>query len=77
MKIIINGISEIRSHLSAIEEAAREQASALQNVNGAIATIDESTRQNADMAEHTSTASAGMVQQANQLRVLLDGFQLG
>lgn len=77
MKIIINGISEIRSHLSAIEEAAREQASALQSVNGAIATIDESTRQNADMAEHTSTASAGMVQQANQLRVLLDGFQLG
>ncbi|WP_338333168.1 globin-coupled sensor protein [Acetobacter sp. LMG 32666] len=77
MKIIIAGIVEIRSHLKAIEEAAREQAAALQSVNGAVATIDEGTRQNAAMAERTSTASEGMVQEANQLRLLLDGFHLG
>lgn len=77
MKIIIAGIFEIRSHLKAIEEAAREQAAALQSVNGAVATIDEGTRQNAAMAERTSTASEGMVQEASQLRILLDGFHLG
>lgn len=77
MKIIIAGIVEIRAHLKAIEEAAREQAAALQSVNGAVATIDEGTRQNAAMAERTSAASEGMVQEAGQLRVLLDGFHLG
>lgn len=77
MKIIIAGISEIRSHLGAIEEAAREQAAALQSVNGAVASMDEGTRQNAAMAERTSTASAGMVHEVSQLRVLLDGFYLG
>lgn len=77
MKVIIAGISEIRSHLKAIEEAAREQAAALQSVNGAVATIDEGTRQNAVMAERTSAASAGMVQEVSQLRELLDGFHLG
>ena len=77
MKVIIAGIVEIRSHLKAIEEAAREQATALQSINVAVATIDEGTRQNAAMAERTSTASAGMVSEVCQLRVLLEGFHLG
>ncbi|MFH7811791.1 MULTISPECIES: protoglobin domain-containing protein [Acetobacter] len=76
MKFIISGIFEIRSRLKAIEDAAREQAAALQSVNGAVATIDEGTRQNAAMAERTSTASEGMVQETSQLRLLLDGFHL-
>jgi methyl-accepting chemotaxis protein len=73
---IITGIAHISRHLKAIDEAAREEAGALQDVNGAVATIDQGTRQNAQMAEQTYTASSGMVHKAGQLRDLLNGFHL-
>lgn len=74
---IIAGVNEIGSHLKDIAVAAREQAAALQDINGAVATIDQGTRQNAAMAEQTSAASSAMAEQAAGLKVQLSGFRLG
>ncbi|NHO42746.1 hypothetical protein GOB83_11245, partial [Acetobacter fabarum] len=63
-------------HLKGIAEAASEQATALQEVNNAVSTIDQGTRQNAAMVEETSAASSGMAQQARQLKGLLNEFTL-
>lgn len=73
---IITGIAHVSRHLKAIDEAAREEAGALRDVNGAVVTIDQGTRQNAQMAEQTYTASSGMVRKAGQLRDVLNGFRL-
>ena len=73
---IVAGVSEIGSHLNAIDNAAQEQAAALRDVNGAVATIDQTARQNAAMVRQTSAASADMAQQASRLRSLVDAFHL-
>lgn len=73
---IISSVADIGDHLKAIAEAASEQATALQEVNNAVSTIDQGTRQNAAMVEQTSAASSGMAQQARQLKGLLNEFTL-
>mgnify|MGYP003365296833 CR=1 FL=1 len=73
---IIAGVNEIGSHLKDIAVAAREQASALRDINGAVATIDQGTRQNAAMAEQTSAASLAMAEQAAALKAQLSEFRL-
>lgn len=73
---IIGSVSEISDHLKAIATATKEQASALQDVNNAVASIDQGTRQNAAMVEQTSAASTNMAGQASQLRGFLSAFRL-
>ena len=73
---IIGSVSEISDHLKAIATATKEQASALQDVNNAVATIDQGTRQNAAMVEQPSAASTNMAGQASQLRGFLSAFRL-
>lgn len=73
---IISSVADIGDHLKAIAQAASEQATALQEVNNAVSTIDQGTRQNAAMVEKTSAASSDMAQQARQLKGLLNEFTL-
>lgn len=77
MRTIVESVTEIGAHLQAIANAAQEQAAALQDVNGAVATIDQGTRENAAMVDQTSTASVAMVHQTHELRALLETFALG
>ncbi|WP_275690680.1 globin-coupled sensor protein [Gluconacetobacter azotocaptans] len=76
MQTIITRVTKISDHLKAIADAAQEQARALHNINGAVATIDQGTRQNAAMVEQTSAASADLAGKAVHLRDILETFQL-
>ena len=57
LQTIVSDVKEINQHVSAIVDAAREQALGLQEVNTAVSTIDQGTQQNAAMVEQTSAAS--------------------
>ena len=76
LQTIVSDVKEINQHVSAIVDAAREQALGLQEVNTAVSTIDQGTQQNAAMVEQTSAASRNLAVEAERLKQLLAGFKL-
>ncbi|MDO1581067.1 methyl-accepting chemotaxis protein [Rhizobium oryzicola] len=69
-------ISEVSEHVEGIAGASRDQASALQEVNGAVSQMDQLTQQNAAMVEETSAATRQLADEADQLVGLLQRFRL-
>ena len=76
LQTIVSDVKEINQHVSAIVDAAREQALGLQEVNTAVSPIDQGTQQNAAMVEQTSAASRNLAVEAERLKQLLAGFKL-
>jgi methyl-accepting chemotaxis protein len=64
---IVAEVQEIDRHVNSIAEAAREQALALREVNGAVNSMDQSTQQNAAMVEEASAASQELASEAASL----------
>ena len=60
-----------------IAASAREQSTALVEVNTAINQMDQVTQQNAAMVEETTAASHALAQQADGLRAMIARFRLG
>ncbi|WP_232845662.1 methyl-accepting chemotaxis protein [Aurantimonas marina] len=77
LETIVSEVKEIDQHVTAIVEAAREQMVGLQEINKAVASIDQGTQQNASMVEESSAACHGLSQQAAALTELLGHFELG
>jgi methyl-accepting chemotaxis protein len=69
-------IAEINSHMDAIATSAREQLAGLNEVNGKMNLMDQSTQQNAAMVEQSSAASSHLVLIASGLRSSVAQFQL-
>jgi methyl-accepting chemotaxis protein len=67
-------IKEIDSSIAMIVSAAREQSSALGEVNDSIRKMDQNTQQNAAMVEETNAACQELQSQSNQLRAALSRF---
>ncbi|MEY9560106.1 hypothetical protein EPK84_01010 (plasmid) [Sinorhizobium fredii] len=63
LTVIVDEVKEIDRHIDAIVEAAREQATALQEINTAVNTMDQGTQQNATMGEESTAASHSLVQE--------------
>ncbi|GBR02677.1 methyl-accepting chemotaxis protein [Acetobacter oeni] len=76
LKTIIGDVGEINEHISAIVEAARDQASGLQDVNAAVAAIDHNTQQNTGVVEQTSAASRNLAEEVVELSAMLGTFRL-
>ncbi|GGD97910.1 methyl-accepting chemotaxis protein [Aureimonas endophytica] len=74
---IVEKVAEINSHVEAIVEAARMQASGLGEINVAVGTLDKGTQQNAAMVEESSAACNELFQEVSTLNALLAKFQLG
>ncbi|WP_046602021.1 methyl-accepting chemotaxis protein [Neorhizobium galegae] len=74
LKVIAEEVEEINRHVVAIVESSREQAVGLQEINQAVATIDQGTQQNAAMVEQSTAASHGLAQEAASLNRLLSNF---
>jgi methyl-accepting chemotaxis protein len=72
---IVNRVADIDGAVHDIAVSANEQASGLQEINGAVVQIDQATRQNAAMAERAVGASQALVQQAEELGRLLRRFR--
>jgi methyl-accepting chemotaxis protein len=72
---IAGQVHEINQDIRAIVEAAREQSTALGEINQAINTVDQGTQQNAAMVEEQTAASHGLAEEASALFGLIEQFR--
>ena len=77
LKSIGSFIVSINGHMDAIATSSREQSTGLVEVNTAVNQMDQTTQQNAAMVEESSAAAATLAKEANNLRQLIDQFNLG
>ncbi|AYG69731.1 MULTISPECIES: methyl-accepting chemotaxis protein [unclassified Rhizobium] len=73
---IVKEVEEIDSNVRAIVEAAREQATGLQEINTAVNSIDQGTQQNAAMVEESTAASHSLAKEVTALNDILGQFNL-
>jgi methyl-accepting chemotaxis protein len=69
-------IVEIAEHINTIASAAREQSTALQEINSAVNSMDAMTQRNAAMVEETHAATQQLAQEAGSLMDLVGQFRL-
>ena len=74
---IATQVQEIDTNVVAIVEAAREQSTALGEINQAVDTVDQSTQKNAAMVEEQTAASHSLAREAAALFQLLGQFKYG
>ena len=76
LETIIGTITDFSGLLTKIAASAREQATALSQVNSAVSQMDHATQQNAAMVEETTAASHNLAQEAGVLSQLVSGFEV-
>ncbi|MCW6511036.1 methyl-accepting chemotaxis protein [Lichenifustis flavocetrariae] len=69
----IGGLNAVVGEIAA---RSQEQSTALQQVNVAIAQMDQVTQQNAAMVEETTAASRGLAEETGELAKLIGGFKV-
>ena len=69
-------VMQINALMGGITASAREQATALAQINEAINQMDQMTQQNAAMAQQSTVASQGLNQEASELTQLVGRFQV-
>jgi methyl-accepting chemotaxis protein len=74
---IVGQVTEINEVVTSIAAGAKEQATALDEVNGAINQMDQVTQQNAAMVEESTAAGHALSQETAQLVGLVGQFQVG
>jgi methyl-accepting chemotaxis protein len=73
---IVGKVTEINEIVCQIAESAKEQAMAIETVNGAISDMDRATQQNAAMAEQSTAASHALSEEAQKLAALIEEFEV-
>ena len=73
---IFTQFSQVAQLVTEIAASAREQASALGQVNTAINQMDSTTQQNAAMVEESTAASHTLSRQARDLSQLISAFKV-
>jgi methyl-accepting chemotaxis protein len=74
---IVGRVGEINSVVADISAGATEQATALGEVNTAVNQMDQTTQQNAAMAEQATAAGQSMAAEAGKLTAAIGQFKLG
>ncbi|UDF30796.1 UNVERIFIED_ORG: methyl-accepting chemotaxis protein [Roseateles sp. XES5] len=69
-------IVTVSQHVDMMATASRDQAAALQEVNGSVNQMDQMTQQNASMVDLTTTASRKLAGDADTLMMLVEQFRL-
>ncbi len=69
-------IVTVSQHVDMMATASRDQAVALQEVNGSVNQMDQMTQQNASMVDLTTTASRKLAGDADTLMMLVEQFRL-
>jgi PAS domain S-box-containing protein len=72
---IAQGVQQVATLIGDIAVASTEQASALDEINTAVASMDEMTQKNAALVEETSAAAQAMAQQAHELSTMMAFFK--
>ena len=73
---IVGGVQQVATLISEMASASAEQASALDEINAAVAAMDEMTQKNAALVEETTAAAQSMSGQATDLRSLVSFFKI-
>ena len=71
---IVTSVNEVHGHMKAIADAAQEQATGLDEINTSITQIDETTQQNACMAEEATAATHILENEVQSLRTIIGTF---
>ncbi|WFS70006.1 globin-coupled sensor protein (plasmid) [Agrobacterium leguminum] len=77
LTVIVGEVKEIDRHIGSIVEAAREQATALQEINNAVNAMDQGTQKNAAMVEESTAASHALVREVGSIAQMLSEFNIG
>jgi methyl-accepting chemotaxis protein I, serine sensor receptor len=77
MTEIVNSISRVSSIMGEIAAAALEQSTGIDQVNLAVAQMDEVTQQNAALVEQAAAAASSLEEQARRLTSAVAVFQTG
>lgn len=73
---IVSSVTQVADIISDIAAASHEQSSGIDEINAAIAQMDEMTQQNAALVEENTAAAQSLVHQANDLIKLMDFFSI-
>ena len=73
---IMAQVVEINSVVAEIAAGAKEQATAVEEINATINKMDQVTQQNAGMAQQSTAASRSLFEEAERLAVLIDEFRV-
>ncbi|WP_110665492.1 methyl-accepting chemotaxis protein [Salinicola halophilus] len=76
MSAIVESVAGVSALMSEIASATREQHSGIEQVNQAIAQLDEVTGQNAALVQQTANASQSLVAQSKRLEQALDVYRI-
>jgi methyl-accepting chemotaxis protein len=76
MHSLVNAVKRVTDIISEISAASEEQSRGIEQVNVAIAQMDETTQQNAAMVEQAAAAAQSMQEQAQMLRDVVNVFRL-
>jgi len=73
---IVTGVKKVNDVIAEISAASAEQSAGIDQINQAVTSMDESTQQNAALAEQTAAASASVTSKARELSQLVDFFKI-
>ncbi|PHV07309.1 methyl-accepting chemotaxis protein [Janthinobacterium sp. BJB412] len=77
MDEIVASVARVTAIMGEIAAASREQLSGIEHINQAIASMDQTTQQNAALVEQATAAASTMQQQAAHLLGAVGVFKLG
>jgi len=77
MEEVVASVRRVTDIMGEITSASREQSTGIDQVNEAIAQMDQVTQQNAALVEQAAAAAASMQEQAGQLAQAASSFKLG
>jgi len=73
---IVSGVHQVAALIAEMASASAEQATALDEINSTVASMDEMTQKNAALVEETTAAAQAMSGQAGDLKGLIGFFKM-
>ena len=77
MNEVVTSVKRVTGIIGEIADASAEQTTGIEQVNQAIAAMDQATQQNASLVEESAAAAASMREQAGSLNRVIGAFVLG
>jgi methyl-accepting chemotaxis protein len=74
MNEVVTSVKRVTDIIGEIADASAEQTAGIEQVNKAIAAMDQATQQNAALVEESAAAAATMREQASNLTRVISGF---
>lgn len=76
MNRIVSAVDQVAAIINEITTASVEQSDGIQQVNVALAHMDEATQQNAALVEQAAAAAGSLEEQANVLKTAMSAFRM-